>query len=74
MHISDWLPTILSATQCEEPRSLDGLNHWVNLQSPQADIYYPRSELLHNIDPMLISDGTESRKFRSGEEWRKEIL
>ena len=64
--ISDWFPTILDATGCSIDESLDGYSHWKTLFNENNDIYHPRQEILHNIDPMSDTDGTESRKFKSG--------
>ena len=66
--ISDWYPTILNATGCsiDEQTSLDGYSHWKTLFNENNDIYHPRQEILHNIDPMSDTDGTENRKFKSG--------
>ena len=50
MHISDWMPTILSAIGVDElPEALDGIDHWDALTT--ADSQSPRTELLYNIDP-----------------------
>ncbi|CAK8673932.1 unnamed protein product [Clavelina lepadiformis] len=52
IHISDWLPTILSAAKCpliSGSQQLDGFDQWDTIQK-----YTPskRSEILHNIDPL----------------------
>ena len=68
IHISDWYPTILDATGCniDKQTSLDGYSHWKTLFNDNDDIYHPRQEILHNIDPMSDTDGTDGRKFKSG--------
>ena len=72
IHISDWYPTILDATGCSrtstnEQTSLDGYSHWKTFMHKNDDIYHPRQEILHNIDPLSDTDGTEKRKFKSGQ-------
>ena len=69
IHISDWYPTILEATECsiDDQTSLDGYSHWKTLLHQNDDIYHPRQEILHNIDPLSNTDGTEKRKFKSGQ-------
>ena len=69
IHISDWYPTILDATGCSinEQTSLDGYSHWRTFMHKNDDIYHPRQEILHNIDPLSDTDGTEKRKFKSGQ-------
>ena len=58
----------MSATGCShQPINLDGHDHWDNLHRPHNDLYYPRSQLLHNIDPMSTTDGTDERHFSTGE-------
>ena len=68
IHISDWFPTILDATGCSINKltSLDGYSHWQTFMHKNDDIYHPRQEILHNIDPLSDTDGTEKRKFKSG--------
>ena len=69
IHISDWYPTILDATGCthDKKTSLDGYSHWKTLFQDDGNIYNPRQEILYNIDPMSDTDGTEKRKFKSGQ-------
>ncbi|CAB3237079.1 unnamed protein product [Arctia plantaginis] len=31
MHVSDWLPTLLTAAGVEVPSGIDGINHWENI-------------------------------------------
>ena len=68
LHISDWFPTILEAAQCQKSEKsppLDGYSHWKSFTNPGDDIYIPRQEILHNIDPMSRTDGTDDRTFNS---------
>ena len=69
IHISDWYPTILDATGCSINKltSLDGYSHWQTFMHKNDDIYHPRQEILHIIDPLSDTDGTEKRKFKSGQ-------
>nr|CAB3223234.1 arylsulfatase B-like [Phallusia mammillata] len=52
IHISDWFPTIMSASNCplvNNTQPLDGFDQWQTISK-----YAPskRSEILHNIDPL----------------------
>ncbi|XP_077994837.1 arylsulfatase J-like [Glandiceps talaboti] len=51
MHMVDWLPTIyhLAGGNVTDLKHLDGLNIWDSISS---DIPSPRTEILHNIDPL----------------------
>ena len=50
MHISDWMPTILSAAGVTDlPEGIDGIDHWDALTT--VDAQSPRTEFLYNIDP-----------------------
>lgn len=66
MHISDWFPTILEATACslsDKTSVLDGTSQWKMLtQNAPSD----RFEILHNIDPLSTTDGTDNRTFPVG--------
>lgn len=33
MHVTDWLPTLLSAAGVEPPPNIDGIDHWKNINS-----------------------------------------
>ncbi|KAJ8727646.1 hypothetical protein PYW07_001765 [Mythimna separata] len=33
MHVSDWLPTLLSAAGVEAPKNIDGIDHWDSINS-----------------------------------------
>jgi len=68
IHISDWFPTILDAAKCqknEKSPELDGYSHWNSFVNPGPDMYVPRQEILHNIDPLSNTDGTDERTFNS---------
>ena len=41
-------------------------SHWKTLLHNNDDIYHPRQEILHNIDPLSDTDGTDKRKFKAG--------
>nr|XP_039270759.1 arylsulfatase B-like [Styela clava] len=65
MHVSDWLPTLLSATSCAKvpgTQSFDGFDQWNAILQKEPS---PRNELLHNIDPIGHAAGKE-RKFVNG--------
>ena len=52
MHVSDWYPTLLHASGCPAlpgTQSLDGFNQWKAITTYAES---PRSEILHNIDPL----------------------
>ena len=57
MHVSDWHPTILNGIlggNLSFNQSMDGFNMWNNIKH---DMPGPRSEILHNIDPLLPQHG-----------------
>jgi len=52
MHVSDWYPTLLHATGCPAisgTQSLDGFDQWKTITAYAKS---PRTEILHNIDPL----------------------
>lgn len=51
MHVSDWLPTLYSAAggNVEDLGNIDGVDMWRSLVTGAGS---PRSEVLHNIDPV----------------------
>ncbi|XP_075728139.1 arylsulfatase B isoform X2 [Rhipicephalus microplus] len=51
MHVSDWLPTLYSAAggNVEDLGDIDGVDMWRSLVTGLGS---PRSEVLHNIDPI----------------------
>ena len=52
MHVSDWLPTLYTVAGGDSSRmgSIDGMDLWKALYANQTS---PRSEILHNIDPLI---------------------
>ena len=69
MHVTDWLPTLLEATQDPVKNlltmglgSIDGVSQWKPLlksgNGDQHDIP-SRTEMLYNIDPLFGSEGVE---------------
>lgn len=55
MHVSDWFPTLVEgvAGGSIQGLKLDGFNQWLTMQGKQAN---PRTEILHNIDPLISSE------------------
>ena len=51
-HVSDWYPTLLSATECSPLNNtlpLDGVDQWKTISENAKS---SRTEILHNIDPL----------------------
>nr|XP_039271600.1 arylsulfatase I-like [Styela clava] len=70
LHVSDWLPTLLAATQCPAvngTQNFDGMNQWKAILQEEPS---PRTEILHNIDPRYDRNkdqlsSEESEKFNT---------
>ncbi|XP_070561320.1 arylsulfatase J-like [Ptychodera flava] len=54
MHITDWLPTLyhIAGGNVSDLHHLDGFNMWDTIS---RDIPSPRTEILHNIDPIYAN-------------------
>ena len=70
IHISDWYPTLLSVAQCPMmpgTQTLDGYDQWETISNSAPS---PRTEILHNIDPLfaplLTSDKTLKNRVQNG--------
>lgn len=59
MHVTDWLPTLLSiaGTQPSGSLSLDGYDQSNNIVMGEMDTYHPREEILHNV---ILHEATET--------------
>lgn len=60
MHVSDWHPTMLSIAGVSINGTnppLDGVSQWDTIRMGQAS---PRTEILHNIDPLYTPKGGNS--------------
>ena len=54
IHVTDWLPTILSLAGVKIPENiLDGYDQWNTLQNEEAS---PREEILLNIDDKALGN------------------
>lgn len=54
MHITDWYPTLCAWAGIDptDPDMLDGFDQSDNVLYGETDIYSPREEILHNVDPV----------------------
>ena len=61
MHVTDWFPTLCAIAGVDydsaDIQTLDGLNQINNILNGEADIYVPRTQILHNI----LSNGCTSQ-------------
>jgi arylsulfatase B len=69
MHVTDWLPTLVSAAGGDPSRllgNIDGLDQWASfthLNNPS-----PRKEMLYNIDPGE-KNAAKGRYINAGIRW-----
>jgi len=62
-HVTDILPTVMEAFNCPIDKKIDGYAQWGAMIKRKA---FPRSELLHNIDPTKINKfANDSRTWSS---------
>ena len=54
MHVTDWLPTLLSmaGNTLNISKSIDGIDHWPSLRYNKPS---PRDEMLYNIFPNVVN-------------------
>eukprot|EP01084_Bolivina_argentea_P274855 468610_1 len=71
-HITDWYPTLMDIVGIKASNSsiLDGYSQLNNIQIGESDIYSPRSQIVHNIDPvgctnnMTICGGIRMKDYK----------
>jgi len=58
MHITDWYPTLCSFADVipNDVHLLDGFDQSGNLMVGESDLYEPRQEILHNVDPIHCNE------------------
>lgn len=58
MHITDWYPTMcaLADVQPNDASVLDGFDQSVNLLYGESDMFFPREEIIHNVDPVNCNE------------------
>ncbi|XP_035225857.1 arylsulfatase B-like isoform X2 [Stegodyphus dumicola] len=64
MHISDWLPTLLSAAGARGFKKLEGIDGVDLWPSIVHNLPSPRREILHNIDPVDKVEGIRWNNFK----------
>nr|XP_039257593.1 arylsulfatase J-like [Styela clava] len=61
LHVSDWFPTLLQGVaMCSTlngTQPLDGYNQWDAIRQKESS---PRTEILHNIDPLYSANSNET--------------
>ena len=70
MHITDWYPTLcdIAGVKPSNESILDGYSQKNNIYNGETDLYSPRSEILHNIDPdgcnITICGGIRMKQYK----------